>query len=66
MSVTHLKPGDRVTYRDLSLREYRGTILLIERTPHGGDCRIAWDRSPVPRVQECLKHLILDASRRRP
>lgn len=39
-----MKPGDQVTYQDVNLRSYKGHIVSIGPTPHGGDCTVVWSQ----------------------
>lgn len=60
MATNQLKVGDRVTYADLNLRNYRGTILRIgpQRIP-GADCLVDWGNDI--HGCECLRHLFREA-----
>lgn len=52
-----LKVGDRVRYKDVSLMAYKGTLVALGRTKHGGDCLVKWDNDQHLQVEECLSNL---------
>ena len=54
-----IQVGDHVTYADLNLSTYRGTIVARGRTTHGGDCTVAWTSPLAVTSEECLKNLCL-------
>lgn len=59
MSDQSLKVGDTVTYSDVNLYDYRGTLVAIERGPRGSDCFVNWHSPRVvngcPEWLSCLR-----------
>lgn len=47
-----VRVNDKVTYRDINLYSYRGYIVSIGPTPHGGDCMVNWIKGG-PRTCAC-------------
>ena len=54
----YMKINAKVTYRDINLRDYRGTLLFIGHTPHGGDCTVRWSRPIDVTGAQCLDNLM--------
>jgi hypothetical protein len=54
---TDLKPGDRVTYADVNLRDNRGVVVAVQRGPRGGDCVVHWTRPLDVTSEECAFNL---------
>jgi hypothetical protein len=46
-----------VTYAEINLADYHGTLMTLGRTPHGGDYRVRWDASPDILSEECVANL---------
>lgn len=49
--------GDRVTYADVNLSAYRGTLLEIARQTNGGNCLVRWEIGYQGIAEECLNNL---------
>jgi len=56
-STDPLKAGDSVTYADVNLWSYRGTIREIGTRPNGGNCLVAWTREHIGTSAENLSNL---------
>ena len=57
MKNTDLKPGQKVTYTDINLRDNRGVIVAVQKGPRGGDCIIHWTRPLDCKSEECSFNL---------
>jgi len=55
--VANLLPGDRVTYADVNLSDYRGVVEAVRRGPNGGDCIVRWNRPLNATSEECALNL---------
>ena len=51
-----IEVGSSVTYADINLRHYHGTVSAIGRTKNGGDCLVQWSQYPFV-SEECMFNL---------
>ena len=51
-----IEVGTSVTYADINLRHYHGTVSAIGRTKNGGDCLVQWSQYPFV-SEECMFNL---------
>ena len=51
-----IEVGSSVTYADINLRHYHGTVFSIGRTKNGGDCLVQWSQYPFV-SEECMFNL---------
>ena len=49
--------GTPVTYRDINLQAYRGTIIALGTQPRGGDCLVQWHKPLEVRAEQCTCNL---------
>ncbi len=56
--VEKMKIGSRVSYTDVNLWQYRGTVVDFDLGKHGGNCHIRWDSNGIT-SEECLDNLRL-------
>jgi len=56
-STAKLTLGDRVTYRNINLRDYTGTIWAVESI--GEVVRVRWDRFPALTTREMASELMM-------
>ena len=52
-----MKINAKVTYKNINLRDYRGTLIAVGPTPYEGNCTVRWTRPMDVTGAQCMDNL---------